>query len=126
MQAEERIYFTNGRGEIYRTEQIRDEGKRPNPVTMKSKTKWGKSKELIIETSIQINAPVGILPKRLYEQFFVGDDGKTLTRKIKYIDDNEYTVYPKGELAPSKFEEWSEVYHFVTQSDFEKAVKTKN
>lgn len=126
LQAEIRTYFTDGRGETYRTEQIRQSSERKIPITMKSKTKWVNENELNIFTNIQIYQPSGMFPKRLYENWTISEDAKKLTRKIKYIDDNEYIALQKGELAPPKSEEWIEVFNFVTESDFDKFAKPSN
>jgi hypothetical protein len=123
LQAEERAFYTDGRGETYRTEQLRPAPNRPIPLTMKSKTKWKKPDELHIETIIHVSAPSGIRRERLYEQWSLSSNGKILTRKMKYIDDNENVVVKGGEMVPSRIEEWTEIFRFVSPDEFDKLVK---
>ena len=122
-QAEERLFYTDGRGETFRTERLRPAPNRPIPLTMKSKTKWKNANELHIETIIHVSAPSGIRRERLYEQWSLSGNGKILTRKIKFIDDNENVVVKGGEMLPSRIEEWTEIFQIVSPEEFDKLVK---
>jgi len=64
-QAEEHVFYTDNRGESYRTLRPRPAPSRSIPVRVKSKTQWNQKNNLRIETIMDLSAPVGILRERL-------------------------------------------------------------
>lgn len=119
---EERIYFTDGRGEKFNTSRL-SPNRKVMRVSIKSKTKWNSFQNLVFENYLNISAPVGILRERLFEKWTLSDDGKTLNIEFQFFDDNENQVYVAGDVAPSRFREWTETYKFINESDFENARK---
>lgn len=119
---EERIYFTDGRGEKFNTSRL-SPNRKIMRVSINSKTKWSISRNLEFENFININAPVGVLRERLFEKWILSDNGKTLNIEFKFFDDNENQVYVAGDVAPSRFREWTETYKFLNESDFENVRK---
>lgn len=123
--AEEWIHYTDGRGEKHRAEELRPNPARPISTLTKSKTKWGYNFELIIESIIDRNAPVGMLRSRIFESWNLSQDKNILIRKVRFIDDNENQAYQWGDLAPSRYEEWKETFRRVPQQEIEKLDLTK-
>lgn len=115
---EERVYFTDGRGEKFKTSRL-SPNRNVMKVSINSKTKWSDSQNLVFENYINVNAPVGILRERLFEKWSLTNDGKALKVVLSFFDDNENQVYTKGDVAPSRFREWTETYKFLTEKDFE-------
>ena len=122
--AVERIFFTDGRGEKYETTRLSPNTKAMKVVT-KSKTKWKNPNELSIENFIQVNAPAGVLPERVYEKWILSENGETLTITFKFFDDNEYKVYKGGDLAPASYEEWVETYKLIPKEEIERLTKNE-
>jgi len=123
-QAEEHVFYTDNRGESYRTLRPRPAPSRSIPVLVKSKTQWNQENKLRIKTTMDLSAPVGMLRERLFEEWSLSQNGKILTRKIRLIDDNENQVYQYGDVAPSRIEEWTETYRLIPQSEIDNLIKS--